>query len=210
MGQPSDSQLHRAGCSAARLHGARLCTDKQAYETFCKLRFSGLTRLEKTELDAFDAYKKALTSQATLALRDQTQHLCVYTDASNLAWIGILTKVLMSDVIKLTSRSVARGLRSCRDVSTRRSWVGLCWKKRPMRIWTISVPCTGWGLHRTALISTRTKKLILLFDPLDIVYYMSQYYLCKVLQYAVKLSEYKYKCYRIRCEENYWSDLSTR
>ena len=39
----------------------------------------------KTELDAFEACKKSLANQVTLAHRDPTQRLCVYTDASDLA-----------------------------------------------------------------------------------------------------------------------------
>ena len=54
----------------------------------------------KTELDAFEVCKKVLANHVTLAHRDPTQRLCVYTDASDLAWAGILTQVPMSDINK--------------------------------------------------------------------------------------------------------------
>ena len=47
----------------------------------------------KTELDAFESCKHALAHQVTLAHRDPSQRLCVYTDASDMAWSGIITKV---------------------------------------------------------------------------------------------------------------------
>lgn len=53
-----------------------------------------------TELAAFEACKKALAHQVTLVHRDVNQRLCVYTDASDMAWSGILTQVPTVDLNK--------------------------------------------------------------------------------------------------------------
>lgn len=54
----------------------------------------------KTERTAFESCKTALAHQVTLAHRDLSQRLCVYTDASDMVWSGIITQVPLSDVSK--------------------------------------------------------------------------------------------------------------
>ena len=54
----------------------------------------------KTELDAFKQCQQSLAHQVTLAHRDSTQRLCVYTDASDMAWSGIVSQVPLEDVHK--------------------------------------------------------------------------------------------------------------
>lgn len=50
------------------------------------------------ELDAFDRWKTALENQVTLTRRDNLTRVCVYTDASDILWSGILTPVPYQDL----------------------------------------------------------------------------------------------------------------
>lgn len=49
---------------------------------------------------AFNHFKRALQQQVTLAHKDASQLLCVYMDASDLIWSGVITQVSFSDVGK--------------------------------------------------------------------------------------------------------------
>lgn len=56
---------------------------------------------DKTELEFFKASEKALANQVMLAHRDPSQLFCVYTDASDLAWAGIITQMPLLEVTRL-------------------------------------------------------------------------------------------------------------
>lgn len=47
---------------------------------------------------AFDACKTAITARVHLAHRDESKRLCIYTDASDTHWPGIVTQVPYSDL----------------------------------------------------------------------------------------------------------------
>lgn len=52
------------------------------------------------ELLTFQKCKMAHAHQATLSHRDDKKHLCVYTDAFDMVWSGIVTKVPPEDLSK--------------------------------------------------------------------------------------------------------------
>ena len=52
------------------------------------------------ESSAFNRCRSALTRKVTLAHRDQTARLCIYTDVSDMFWSGIVTQIPRSDVSK--------------------------------------------------------------------------------------------------------------
>ena len=167
--------------------------------------------LGQTEFYAFEACKKSFASQVTLAHRDPTQRLCVYTDASDLAWAGILTQVPMLDVAKPHKQ---QGHAPLAFLSGRFDKTQLCWavlEKEAYAVmntidrmhWLAATP-DGFDLY------TNHNNLIFLFDPLAVVDDMSQSSLRKVLRWAVNLSVYNYTCYHIKGEDNVWADLLTR
>lgn len=47
----------------------------------------------KQELESFQRCKKALVDLITLAFRDEGQRLCIYTDAWDSNWAGVVTQV---------------------------------------------------------------------------------------------------------------------
>ena len=52
------------------------------------------------EMDAFEACKTSLVHQVNLSHRDDKKRLCVYTNASDTVWSGIVTQVLQEDLSK--------------------------------------------------------------------------------------------------------------
>lgn len=52
---------------------------------------------------AFESCKRAFIDRVTLAPRNECKRMCIYTDASDMHWSGIVTQVPLSD-LSLTSR----------------------------------------------------------------------------------------------------------
>lgn len=147
---------------------------------------------EKTELDAFEAYKHALAHQVTLAHRDLEQWLCVYTDASDTAWSGIITKVPHQDLSKAHKEQRHSLLTFLSDrfdatqlgffVLEMEAYVVLTTIYRVN--WIVATP-TGFDLY------TDHNNFIFLFDPLSVASDMSATSLRKFLRWAVRLSMYQ-------------------
>lgn len=53
----------------------------------------------KVERDCFERCKKALAHQVTRTHRDESKRLCVYTDASDHTWSGIMTQIPLEDMV---------------------------------------------------------------------------------------------------------------
>ena len=53
-----------------------------------------------SRIDSFNKCKDALANQVTISHRNTKKRLCVYTDASDLAWSGIVTQVDFIDLSK--------------------------------------------------------------------------------------------------------------
>ena len=163
------------------------------------------------ELKEFEDCKKGLANQVTLAHRDCTQRLCVYTDASDMAWSGILTQIPEPDISKphKEQRHSPIAFLSGRFDKTQLGWPII--EKEAFAVmntldrmhWVVATP-EGFDLY------TDHNNLIFLFDPLAVVHDMSQTTLRKVLRWAVKLSVYNYTCFHIKGEDNVWADLMTR
>jgi len=163
------------------------------------------------EQDAFEACKTALARQVTLSHRDETQRLCIYTDASDTVWSGIVTQVPPIDLSKPHSeqRHSPLAFLSGRFSSTQLGWSTL--EKEAYAVlaslqrmhWLAATP-NGFDLY------TDHNNLIFLFDPLSVVPDLSQTTLRKVLRWAVWLSMYNYTCFHIRGTDNVWADLLGR
>jgi transposase InsO family protein len=164
-----------------------------------------------SEKQAFDDCRGALAHQVTLAHRDDAKRLCIFTDASDTAWSGILTQVPFHDTCKPFSEQnhVPLGFLSGRFSQTQLGWSTL--EKEAYAVmatltrmhWLASCP-SGFDLF------TDHNNLIFLFDPLSVVPDLSQTSLRKVLRWAVQLSVYNYTCVHIKGAENVWADLMSR
>ena len=73
---------------------------ERVYDQAGKRTKRAVTRIQLSSLgwgtiqqEAFENCKAALIQQVTLAHRDHSKRMCVYTDASDLSWSGIFTQV---------------------------------------------------------------------------------------------------------------------
>ena len=165
----------------------------------------------RTEERAFDDCKKALANQVTLSHRDESKRLCVFTDASDTVWSGIVTQVCPDDLPKphMDQDHDPLAFLSGRFNATQLGWSIL--EKEAYAIlatlermhWIAATP-SGFDLY------TDHNNLIFLFDPLSVVPDLSQTTLRKVLRWAVRLSIYNYTCFHIKGTDNVWADLLGR
>ena len=163
------------------------------------------------EVSAFESSKAALAKQVTLSHRDPLRRLCVYTDASDEVWSGIVTQVPYQDLDKPRKDQNHEPLAflSSRFDSTQLGWATM--EKEAFAVlatlgrmhWIVATP-EGFDLY------TDHNNLIFLFDPLFVVADLSQGTLRKVLRWAVKLSMYNYTCFHIKGLDNVWADLLGR
>lgn len=161
--------------------------------------------------DAFNACKRAIANRATLAHRDETKRLCVFTDASDSYWSGVLTQVPRSELTfpHVDQSHEPLAFHSGRFTDTQVGWSTL--EKEAFAVlatlershWLVS--CSdGFDLY------TDHNNLIFIFDPLAFIPDLGQAAMRKVLRWAVRLSAYNYVCFHIRGDENVWADLLTR
>lgn len=163
------------------------------------------------ELKAFERCKLALANQVTLSHRDTSQKLCLYTDASDLAWSGMVTQMPHNDVSKphKDQNHSPLAFLSGRFNATQLGWSVL--EKEAFAVlstldkmhWLVTNP-DEFDLFKDH------NNLIVLFDPLSVVPDPSQTTLRKALRWAVRLSLYQYRCYHITGEDTVWADLLTR
>ena len=137
--------------------------------------------------------------------------MCVYTDAFDLLWSGIVTQVPHGDLQKphLEQQHSPLAFLSGRFNDTQLGWSVL--EKEAYAVlatlermhWVVATP-EGFDLY------TDHNDLVFLFDPLSIVPDLSQTTIRKVLRWAVRLSMYNYTCFHIKGAENVWADLLGR
>lgn len=165
----------------------------------------------QTEQDSFSECKVALENQVTLAHRDPSKQLCVFTDASELLWSGVVTQVPAQDLNKgyADQRHEPMCFLSSSFTNAELRWATI--EKEAYAImatvqrmhWLLAT-ADGFDLY------TDHKNLIFLFDPLSVATDLSQSTIRKVLRWAVRLSAYNYTCVHIPGEENVWADLLSR
>lgn len=160
---------------------------------------------------AFSACKNTIAKRVTLAHRDKNKRLCIYTDASDSHWSGILTQVPFSD-LSAPHRDQAHeplAFHSGRFSDVQIGWSTL--EKEEYAVlatlershWLAACP-KGFDLF------TDHNNLIFLFDPVAVKPDIGQAALRKVLRWAVRISVYNYVCIHIRGVDNLWADLLTR
>lgn len=149
--------------------------------------------------------------RVTLAHRDESKRLCIYTDASDTHWSVIVTQVLFSDLPLPHSKQAHEPLafHSGRFSPTQIGWSTV--EKEAFAVlaavershWLAAFPA-GFDLF------TDHNNLIFIFDPMRIMSDIGQGTLRNVLRWAVRMSTYNYVCIHIRCADNLWADLLTR
>lgn len=146
-----------------------------------------------TEEDAFRDCQIALQNQVTLAHRDYSKRLCVFTDASDLVWSGIVTQIPPIDIPKAHMDQRHQPLAF---LSGHFSGAQLGWSTLEKEAYAImaTIERMHWILATTDGFDLFTDhhNLIFLFDPLAVVPNISQTSLRKVLRWAVRLSAYNY------------------
>ncbi len=160
---------------------------------------------------SFQNCKEVLAHQCTLVHRDESKRLCLFTDANDNVWSGILTQVPHSDT-KLPfkdQRHEPLGFLSGRFNATQSRWaiiekeafavMACCERMR----WLLATT-DGFDLY------TDHNNLIFIFDPLSIIPDLTAGSVRKVLRWAVSLSWFNYVCYHISGQDNVWADLIGR
>lgn len=163
------------------------------------------------QTSAFDACKHAISDRVTLAHRDEDKRLCVYTDASDSHWSGMITQVPNADLSLPHSeqRHEPLAFHSGRFDPTQMGWSTI--EKEAYAVlasvershWLAACPA-GFDLY------TDHNNLIFIFDPTTLMPDIGQVALRKVLPWAVRMSAYDYVCYHISGTDNIWADLLTR
>lgn len=160
---------------------------------------------------AFNDCKNAILNRTTLAHRDSTKRLCLYTDASESHWSGILTQVPYA---QLHLPHADQDHEPLAFHSGRFSGAQVAWstiEKEAFSVlattershWLASTPA-GFDLF------TDHNNLVFIFDPCAVVPNINQTTIRKVLRWAVRLSTYNYVCFHIKGDDNIWADLLTR
>lgn len=143
----------------------------------------------QTETDAFQRAKNALVHQVTLAYRDEALRLCVYTDASDVVWSGIVTQVPPEDLSKPHAEQCHQPLAF---LSGHFSGSFLGWSTLEKEAYAImaTIDRMHWILATPAGFDLFTDhhNLIFLFDPLAVVPDLSQTSMRKVLRWTVRLN----------------------
>lgn len=173
-----------------------------------KLIDVGWSNIEQT---AFDSCKRALETQVTLAHHDVQKRLCVYTDACDTVWSGVITQVPYEDLSKdhADQRHDPLAFLSGHFTGSQLGWSTL--EKEASAVmattermhWLLATP-DGFDLY------TDHHNLIFLFDPLAVVPDLSISSTRKVLRWAVRLSMYNYTCVHIKGTDNVWADIIGR
>lgn len=137
----------------------------------------------QTELEAFELCNKSLANQVTLAHRDCEKRLCIYTDASNIAWSGMITQVPYKDLYlpHVEQKHDALAFISGRFNTTQLGWAIVerepyAVMATPDRMHWIAAKPDGFDLF------TDHNNLIFLFDPLSVMPDLSQTSVLKVLR----------------------------
>lgn len=133
---------------------------------------------------AFRACKEALQYQVTLAHVDFSKRLCVFTDASELHWSGVVTQIPLAD---LSSAAAYQRHEPLDFLSGHFRGPELRWSTLEKEACAImaTVERMHWFLatDRGFDMSTDHNNLVFLFDPLAVVADLSQTTLRKVLRW---------------------------
>lgn len=148
--------------------------------------------------DAFRRCKQTLEHQLTLAHVDPQKRLCVYTDAPDYFWSGIVSQTPVADSELLCASQRHEQLAG---LSSHFSDSSLRWSTIEKEAYAIMAITERmhWLLasERGFDLYTGHNNLVLLFDPTSVVADLSQTALQKVLRWVVRLSTCTNMCIRV-------------
>lgn len=160
---------------------------------------------------AFERCKKAIAERTTLAHRNEEKRLCIYTDASDSYWSGIVTQVPREH---MSLPHVDQTHEPLAFYSGRLSTTEMGWSTVEKEAYAVmaSVDRAHWLASCTDGFDLFTdhNNLIFIFDPIAVKPDINQAATRKVLRWAVRLSNYQYVCSHISGKDNVWADLLTR
>lgn len=141
------------------------------------------------EKNAFELCKQAILHRTTLAHRDEAKRLCIYTNASNTHWAGIVTQVPYDQQSRPHAKQEHEPLafHSGRFAKTQVGWSTL--EKEAFAVMA-SIECSHWLSSSTDgyNLFTYHNNLIFIFDLLVVMPDIGQATTRKVLHWAIRLS----------------------
>lgn len=147
----------------------------------------------------------------TLAHRNGTKCLCIFTDSSDTHWSGIVTQVSLTylDVPNVEKQHELLAFPCGKFNRTESGWSTL---EKEVYAILATVQRMHWLLGGPDGLDLFTdhNNLLFIFDPLAVVADLSQTTLRKVLRWAVRLSAYNYTCVHHNVVNNGWVDLLNR
>jgi len=163
------------------------------------------------QLSAFSRLKEALREAVTLAHPDPAKLLCLFTDASDNHWSGVLSQIpkVDKDLPFADQRheplSFLAG--SFKGSSAR-------WSTPEKEAFAIidSVRRLDYMLLRPEgfLLYTDHKNLVFIFNPISTNTHLSKHVLNKIERWSILMTGFRYTIVHIPGEENVWADLLTR
>lgn len=160
---------------------------------------------------SFERCKTAIADRVTLAHRDESKRLCIYTDASDTHWSGIVTQVPLTD-ISLPHSDQAHDPLAFHSGVFSATQIGWSTVEKEAYAVLASIERSHWLAACPAGFDLYTdhNNLIFIFDPAAVMPDIGQGALRKVLRWAVRMSAYNYVCIHISGTDNTWADLLTR
>ena len=162
---------------------------------------------------AFSTLIKAIKEQATLATVDRKQRLCLFTDASEPYWSGVLTQVSLLDFesgkppqdwehypVGFVSGSF-RGSSSRWTMPEKESYAIVA---STIRLSHNLVACGEFSLF------TDHKNLLYMLSPSRFNANVARHVVNKVQRWALRLAEFNFTIEHIPGESNVWADILTR
>lgn len=154
---------------------------------------------------AFQRYKKVLAHQGTLAYIDPKKRLCIYIDASDYFWWGVVTQIPHSDgslpCIDQRHKPLAFLLGQFQDSSLQWSTI----EREAYKLFA-STERIRWLLasKQSFDLYKGHSDLTFLLHTVSLVNDPSQMTLQKSLRWAVRLSTYSYSCNHVEKSDDGW------
>lgn len=165
----------------------------------------------ESELKAFEKLKKCLHDAATLAHPDPQKLLCLFTDASDKSWSGMLTQIPKCDLDLEFSEQKHEPLSFLSGHFKGSSSRWFTAEKEAFAI-VESVTRLDYILLRPDgfFMFTDHKNLIYLFNPHSVNPQITKHDAGKVERWSLKLSHFRYTVMHIPGDDNSWADLLSR
>ena len=160
---------------------------------------------------AYEDCKRALASQVALAYPDPERALCLYTDASDLHWGGLITQVPF-DSLSLPPAQQPHQLLACVSGSfqdSARHWPII--EKEAFPIIELISRFHHLFAHPAGFrIYSDHRNLMYLFDPFSFNPKLNKATEAKITRWRLAITGYLYTIEHIAGEENIWADLLSR